>query len=673
MAALQVLCPNGRRQNVKITPNSKLLQVLEDVCQKQKFLPTEDYKLVHGRTTLDLTLSVRYANLPNNAKLELVKAEKSRAETEVLIALQLESGDRLQHTFLPGTSLWEVLLHWENQPDSPHKGILTKIDTDQSPSVQPVCIYMREEITGELALKETKLRSLGLTGGKAVLRLLHRQVSDETLATIATKIETEKKKKARLEQSSIPSKPVPQTSPVSVNESSSKSSTSMDVQSVSSDTKTEIKTDTATISLNINVNIQSDNKPKPQSKSETEEPSPKISKMEAESEQSHDTAEPMEIEHVQINENMETDEVVTSSSADKIDKQGDSTTTRQVAVDSLRDIPGLQVFTPDDFSDLPPEQQEVARRLAQSFLANMAAQGVKVPTQNVPKNVQKKTKPKQTQAPFMDFKFPEETKGQNLYKNEFGSAKKEDFKPCDRKTLVFSIEETTTTVSSSSSQSDEWPEEFFELNENDIRSLLNAHRKRLQEMEDQPLMTSSMRKAKLEAEYSRYEKVVMRIQFQDKHVLQGLFRPRETVFALKKFVKENLEDKDTPFYLYTSPPKNVLKDDAQTLIEARLVPATVVYFGSEKQQDHYLSQSLLTQLSSKLQADMLVAECLNAINDTDETWTSPDQSISTSNKGKKPVTYKSDTSSSSSSSSAATPTGQSSGKPVPKWFKVGKK
>mgnify|MGYP007133273380 CR=1 FL=1 len=27
MTSLQVLCPNGRRQNVKITPNTKLLQV----------------------------------------------------------------------------------------------------------------------------------------------------------------------------------------------------------------------------------------------------------------------------------------------------------------------------------------------------------------------------------------------------------------------------------------------------------------------------------------------------------------------------------------------------------------------------------------------------------------------------------------------------------------------
>lgn len=66
---------------------------------------------------IDLTLSVRYSNLPNNAKLELVKAERSRAESDVIIALQLESGERFQHAFSPGVSLWDILLHWEQQPD----------------------------------------------------------------------------------------------------------------------------------------------------------------------------------------------------------------------------------------------------------------------------------------------------------------------------------------------------------------------------------------------------------------------------------------------------------------------------------------------------------------------------------------------------------------------------
>lgn len=64
-----------------------------------------------------MTLSVRYANLPNNCKLELIKAEKSRVEQEVVIALQLENGERLQGSFLPTITLWDLLLYWESNSD----------------------------------------------------------------------------------------------------------------------------------------------------------------------------------------------------------------------------------------------------------------------------------------------------------------------------------------------------------------------------------------------------------------------------------------------------------------------------------------------------------------------------------------------------------------------------
>lgn len=70
----------------------------------------------HGRKTLDVTLTVRYAGVPNNAKLELVKAAKARTETDVMIALQLADGQRLQDNFSPNTTLWRLLEHFEHQP-----------------------------------------------------------------------------------------------------------------------------------------------------------------------------------------------------------------------------------------------------------------------------------------------------------------------------------------------------------------------------------------------------------------------------------------------------------------------------------------------------------------------------------------------------------------------------
>ena len=63
----------------------------------------------HGRRSLDVTLSVQFAALPNLAKLELVRLSKSRAESSVVIALQSAEGSRVQGEFMPSETLWSIL------------------------------------------------------------------------------------------------------------------------------------------------------------------------------------------------------------------------------------------------------------------------------------------------------------------------------------------------------------------------------------------------------------------------------------------------------------------------------------------------------------------------------------------------------------------------------------
>ncbi|XP_071492737.1 uncharacterized protein [Diadema antillarum] len=169
-----VLCPNGRRQNVKVTANTRILEVIENVCQKQKYNP-DDYNLKHNRTVLDVQVPFRYANLPNNVKLELVKASSPRSQSgTAVVALQLPSGERLQRSFDSSTSLWQLLQHWEKEGDRP--SLTASFFSSDGGTLHPVCIYMREEIVGEARLKATTLKGLGLTGGRAIIRLLHREV-----------------------------------------------------------------------------------------------------------------------------------------------------------------------------------------------------------------------------------------------------------------------------------------------------------------------------------------------------------------------------------------------------------------------------------------------------------------------------------------------------------------
>uniref|UniRef100_A0A2K6K074 ASPSCR1 tether for SLC2A4, UBX domain containing n=1 Tax=Rhinopithecus bieti TaxID=61621 RepID=A0A2K6K074_RHIBE len=112
-SAVSVLAPNGRRHTVKVTPSTVLLQVLEDTCRRQDFNPCE-YDLKFQRSVLDLSLQWRFANLPNNAKLEMVPASRSREgpENMVRVALQLDDGSRLQDSFCSGQTLWELLSHF---------------------------------------------------------------------------------------------------------------------------------------------------------------------------------------------------------------------------------------------------------------------------------------------------------------------------------------------------------------------------------------------------------------------------------------------------------------------------------------------------------------------------------------------------------------------------------
>uniref|UniRef100_A0A8C5W413 ASPSCR1 tether for SLC2A4, UBX domain containing n=1 Tax=Microcebus murinus TaxID=30608 RepID=A0A8C5W413_MICMU len=159
-AAVSVLAPNGRRHTVKVTPSTVLLQVLEDTCRRQNFNPSE-YDLKFQRNVLDLSVQWRFANLPNNAKLEMVPASRTREgpKNMVRIAVQLDDGSRLQDTFCSGQTLWELLSHFPQ----------TRECLQRPGGATPMCVYMRDEVTGGAALRTTTLQSLGLTGGSATI------------------------------------------------------------------------------------------------------------------------------------------------------------------------------------------------------------------------------------------------------------------------------------------------------------------------------------------------------------------------------------------------------------------------------------------------------------------------------------------------------------------------
>nr|XP_056713715.1 tether containing UBX domain for GLUT4 [Euleptes europaea] len=431
-STVSVLAPNGRRATVRVGPSTALLQVLEEACRKQNFSPNE-YGLKFQRTVLDLSLQWRFANLPNNARLEMVPISHNRSgiETMVRIALQLDDGSRLQDTFCSSQTLWEILGHFAQ----------TREYVEQYCEVSPVCIYMRDEVTGKTALEKTSLKSLGLTGGNAIIRVISKKSTPSGHA---------------------------------------------EARNHGSPTKDPI--------------------------------AGAVSREEPEGSEQH---------------------------------LGRSTSEQMMP--PVSDVP------PVSLSNLPTSLSSPGGPSKAKKLKNSQEK----------LKVQKESLEREAVVCHPDLQKPLDSGLQDL------------------------------------------PDEFFEVTVDDVRKRLAQLRSERKRLEEAPLMTQAQRDAQMKEKLERYPKVVLRVYFPDRHILQGFFHPNETVGALKCFVKSHLADPEMSFYLFIAPPRSILSDDSLTLFQANLFPAAVVHFGSEKHSDHYLRLDLLESVVSPSEADLLVARYLS--------------------------------------------------------------
>lgn len=502
-AGVTVLAPNGRRQVVKVTAGTPLLQVLEEVCKKQNFNPRE-YNLKFQRTVLDLSLQWRFANLPNNAKLEMVSCSYQRAGAEcskVRVALQLEDGTRLQDEFQCTKTLWDVLVSFPQ----------TKVCLDEVPPGNvAVCIYMRDEVSGESLLKQTSLQSLGLTGGSAIIRFVVRKKdSSDSRQPPSTEAGTKKQRDSGLKEESRgpPSREDVKKEPVACQEE-----------------RLPIKA------------------------TEREEPQ----------------------------------EVVTPQAAVSCVEKA------QPSVDSVK--PKAPAPAPSAPAPAPAQAQVT------SFVPFQGG-GHRLGGANVPA------------ASFED-DLPCATAQEPLHSPEHSKPKKSktdnESESLDREPIVCHLDLEQNVRANNK----DLPDDFFEVTVDDVRRRFAELKNVRHRLEEAPLMTKALRETQLKEKVERYPKVVLRVLFPDRFILQGFFRVTETIGAVREFVQSHLQEPEIPFYLFITPPRTELKDDSVTLFQAHLFPATVVHFGSLEQRDHYLQHHLLTEPKSPSQADLVVARAM---------------------------------------------------------------
>ncbi|KFQ16989.1 Tether containing UBX domain for GLUT4, partial [Merops nubicus] len=396
------------------------------------------------RNVLDLSLQWRFARLPNNAKLEMVPVpNRVGTGSTVRVALQLDEGSRLQDTFLCHQTLWELLNHFAEIREF----------MEQHGEFSPVCVYMRDEISGKDALEKTTLKSLGLTGGSAIIRIVMKKCSssgqEETVGAI-------------VQCDELTARPGSAEGAVDV--------------------------------------------PLPQG-----------------------NTFPKDLDHKDV-----------AVSLNSCPGQQDSSRESHVSLEELQPSAEHE-STP--FVPFSGDGQRLGGSCAAAPSLGLDAPSSKLPTtSSSPGGPSKPKKSKNSQE-----------------------LQKEQEQLVEREPLVCHLDLLEPLPAAIG----ELPDEFFEVTVDDVQKRLAQLQSERQHLEEAPLMTKSLREAQLKAKLERYPKVVLRVYFPDRHVLQGFFHPSETVGVLRDFVRSHLADADLPFYLFIAPPRIILNDASLTLFEVR--------------------------------------------------------------------------------------------------------
>lgn len=168
--------------------------------------------------------------------------------------------------------------------------------------------------------------------------------------------------------------------------------------------------------------------------------------------------------------------------------------------------------------------------------------------------------------------------------------------------MLFSLE-TAQAV-----PSEDLPDDFFDLTIDDAKRIIRDVKRQQQNMANSPLMTSALRKLEDSKnqlrQLNKYKKAIIRIQFPDRTVLQGTFTPIETISDVIQFVREYLDDRSVQFYVYSTPPKEIL-EESKSLVQLGFVPGAMIHFGTDNVKSrNYLRKDLQDKFTSNSLASL---------------------------------------------------------------------
>ncbi|XP_042418493.1 plant UBX domain-containing protein 1-like [Zingiber officinale] len=132
-----------------------------------------------------------------------------------------------------------------------------------------------------------------------------------------------------------------------------------------------------------------------------------------------------------------------------------------------------------------------------------------------------------------------------------------------------------------SPSSTEEPDEFYEFTPDDYYRIMSDRIG----AQSQILKTRKMREADAAALKAKITKAVIRVHFPDNYILEAKFQPTETLQSLMDLLKKAVAHPDLPFYIYTTPPKEHVKDTSKDFYTAGFAPGAIVYFSYDLPKD----------------------------------------------------------------------------------------
>ncbi|XP_020596957.1 plant UBX domain-containing protein 1 isoform X2 [Phalaenopsis equestris] len=146
---------------------------------------------------------------------------------------------------------------------------------------------------------------------------------------------------------------------------------------------------------------------------------------------------------------------------------------------------------------------------------------------------------------------------------------------------VFTNTATSGSSNEVSAPPDDEPDDFYDFTPEDYYRIISDKLG----AQSHILKTRKIREAEAAARKARVTKAVIRLQFPDNYILEAKFQPSEKIQSLVDLLMKVLAQPDLPFYLYTTPPKEKIKDFLKDFYSAGFAPGAIVYFSYDLPKD----------------------------------------------------------------------------------------